>query len=205
MNSLLRFTSHEFKTPIYAISATIKLAMESFDLNPRLLEYLNICNISCKQIIYLSSNLMDYSALCTNQFIIHPELISIADFIKETDLMIRILAERKGLEFIIDIDDDVPAEMLVDPNRLQQIILNLISNAIKFTKKGYVMLKIQNSFHGYLNFSVIDSGVGIPEKDIEKLFGQFEMLGDRANNPNGHGIGLHISNRLLDALAKTKL
>ena len=205
MNSLLRFTSHEFKTPVYAISATIKLALENFDLSPQLHEYLSICNVSCKQILYLSSNLMDYSALCTNQFIVHPELCSLQAFLSETESMIRILAERKGLEFIIEVDPGTPDDITIDPNRLQQVILNLLSNAIKFTKVGHVILKVQTSYYGQINFSVIDSGVGIAEEDMARLFQQFQMLGDRAENPNGHGIGLHISNRLLEALGGTNL
>ena len=64
---------------------------------------------------------------------------------------------------IIAVEPDVPEEVTVDPNRLQQVLLNLLSNAIKFTKTGHVLLKVQKSYYGQLNFSVIDSGVGIAE------------------------------------------
>jgi len=62
--------------------------------------------------------------------------------------MIRILAERKGLEFIIEVDPGTPDDITIDPNRLQQVILNLLSNAIKFTKVGHVILKVQTSYYG---------------------------------------------------------
>ena len=77
--------------------------------------------------------------------------------------MIRILAERKGLKFIVSIDEHLPEEVYVDSNRLNQVLLNLLSNAIKFTKTGHVMLRIQRSWNNYLHFACIDTGYGISE------------------------------------------
>lgn len=99
----------------------------------------------------------------------------------------------------------MPREVFIDANRLKQVLLNLLSNAIKFTKSGHVILKIQNSYSNLLNFSVIDSGVGIASDDMSRVFEEFQMLGDFGSNPTGSGFGLTISNRILEAMGGTKL
>ena len=142
MISFIRFISHEFKTPTIAIIATLQSAEEIQEVDPELAEYLKICKISSKQILYLSHNLMDYNALCADQFIVNKQSCQLAPVIEECELMIRILAERKGLNFIVEMSSDLPDFVYIDTNRLIQVLLNLLINAIKFTKEGYIILKV---------------------------------------------------------------
>ena len=120
-------------------------------------------------------------------------------------MMARILAQRKGLDLIINMGSNLPDTVYIDMNRMIQVLLNLLSNAIKFTKVGHVLLKVQNSYHNSINISVIDRGVGIAEADLSHLFQQFSMMGNFSDNPTGSGFGLHISNRLLEAMGGTLL
>ena len=85
------------------------------------------------------------------------------------------------------------------------MLLNLLSNAVKFTKEGHVILKVQNSTEYKINISVIDRGVGIADDDLPRLFKPGSMLGDIRDNPTGSGFGLHISNRLLEAMGGSYL
>ena len=103
----------------------------------------------------------------------------------------------KNLEFIVDIDPDLPYEVLGDSIRIKQIIINLVNNAVKFTKQGMVKLKISHEYIDYekilLKICVIDTGIGIKKEDMDKLFEQFEQLDmDKNKGIEGSGLGLAI-------------
>ena len=106
--------------------------------------------------------------------------------------------DEKDIEFLVEVDPNIPYKLYGDEIRLRQIIINLVNNAIKFTKSGYVKLKITSSTKYNnkitLNVSVEDSGIGIKSKDLDKLFESFKQVDTRRNrNIEGTGLGLAIS------------
>lgn len=197
MARLLRFIGHELMTPVYSVVESLRYVLENSNLDKQIQEYLETGFIQAKQLNYLNLNLIDYSALVTNQFSINQQKCFLSVLISECEEIIYSLCQRKGVSLKIKVSNNVPVEIWVDANRLQQVLLTLLGNSIKYTKAGYVILTVQQSYYGFVNFSIIDSGSGIQLDNI--YFDQVNI----AENPTS--FGLDVSNRLLIAMNATKL
>jgi signal transduction histidine kinase len=135
--------------------------------------------------LYIASNLIDYSSLVAEQFTISKTYAELNAIKQECEAMIKILADQKHLEFTIEVHKNCPQYIFTDQNRLKQILLNLLGNAVKYTKTGSIRLFVQPSLANHLNFMISDTGSGIPKEELPWLFNQFGTLSDRSLNPNG--------------------
>lgn len=199
---LLRSVSHELRTPINAISF---LAQELHaDLCSMLPEIqrkkIKMVSISSKLLLSLVNDLLDYSRMLAGVFDIQRSNFNLRKIIYNTSELINIQASKKGLNLSIRVDPDLPEIIFSDPLRLSQVLLNLLSNALKFTMKGSIEVICILTSSNRLNIRVNDTGIGIDPNRLIKLFEEFETEISPIINPQGCGLGLHISNRIVKAL-----
>ncbi|CAG9327242.1 unnamed protein product [Blepharisma stoltei] len=195
-NVLLRSISHELRTPINSIIFLVESIKEEYSAsgNEKLQSKLNIISVSSKILLSLVNDLLDYSKILAGIFSAQKTDVSLWNFIHETVQLIQIQAEKKGLNVFIRIDPNLPSHVFTDPLRLSQILLNLLSNALKFTLKGCIEICCILDKNQQLKITVKDTGIGITKDKLRDLFKEFATHFDSALNPTGCGLGLFISN-----------
>jgi PAS domain S-box-containing protein len=200
-SSFLSNMSHEIRTPMNGIIGLSELALNQ-SMSEELREYLSKISASSKSLIGILNDILDFSKLEASGIIIENIPFDL-DALLDT---IRNLFEERALEknigFGIEIGEGVPRDLIGDALRIQQILSNLVSNAIKFTGQGKVNIKIaankSEQSHCQLTFTVQDSGIGIAETDLNKLFKPFSQVdGSITRKFGGTGLGLAISRDLL--------
>ena len=193
--------SHEIRTPINGIIGLTHL-LERTPLNESQKEMLSLLEISSNSLLGVINDILDLSKIEAGKFKItrtETELIKLCTSVVNL-LVIR--AKEKGLELLTIFDEDLPELILADSLRLNQILMNLIGNAIKFTSEGSITLKVQvlnkKGNNQQLKFSVIDTGIGIAKENLDKVFENFEQADDRTTlKYGGTGLGLSIVKNLV--------
>jgi signal transduction histidine kinase len=199
--------SHELRTPLNGIHGTaILLEMEAKDESIKWM--VDIILRSSQKMINLINNLQDNSFLENNRMNVAYEWINIQDQLKELIEEYNALAKEKGLLLELCIEPSMPKYMYTDSMKLSQILTNLISNAIKFTEKGRVLLVCESAKNSedkvVVNFHIRDTGIGIHANDLEWIFKQFtQVQSSDSRNHLGLGLGLVISSKLAKLMGGT--
>jgi len=195
-NVLLRSVSHELKTPTNAIIHSLQSLAKDQQVSKEAKEKLQVAEVSCKHLLLIIGDLLDFSQLVSGKFSLRPASFNLREALRESVELMRLIASKKKISLSTLIDPLLPESVFSDRNRLSQALLNLLSNAVKFTsKKGKVEVGAFLTDDCKLEVSVTDSGIGIAPEDINKLFKTFSTLESAAPiNPSGTGLGLHISN-----------
>ena len=195
--------SHEIRTPMNAILGFSEI-IKSQVKDPHLQYYLQGLMTSGKSLLSLINDILDLSKVEAGKLKLSYKPISLPELIIEMETIFSQKAVDKGLDLILDISPDLPAALVLDEFRIRQVLLNLISNAVKFTEDGFIKVKASCAAHGEnssrvdLFFSVEDSGIGIPDEQREVIFNAFEQVSDQEFELyGGTGLGLTISRRLL--------
>ena len=198
-NSMLRSVSHEMRTPMYAIlSIAEQIIQDDFERLPQSTqENVLILRMSCRLMICLVNDFLDFSRILSNAFQANIKSFNVKKLLEDSMKMIEIQANKKNLQLRLRIDPSLPEDGVSDPSRIQQIIVNLLTNSIRFTHKGYIELSGCYSHSGKLKVSVKDTGIGIPPEKVGKIFKLFSSV---QSDSSGCGLGLHISSLLLKAL-----
>ncbi len=192
--------SHEIRTPMNAIVGMCELILRE-DINEEVRE--NCFNIqnSGRSLLSIINDILDFSKIESGKAELIEEEFNIGSTINDVINMANTRKGDKKIELIARIDPTIPKGLIGDEVRIKQIIVNLMTNAIKFTHQGCVTLKITQTCHDYginLNVSVKDTGIGISEENLEKLFTSFQQVDTRKNRSvEGTGLGLAISKRLV--------
>jgi len=200
--AMLRSVSHELRTPSNAILSYVDeiFAEEGEFLSNRSKENLKVIEISSKSLLSLVNDLLDYSRILAGAFSIYKEPFKVRKVLKECIKIFEIQAKKKGIALILRIDPTLPTKVYTDHKRLTQIILNLVSNALKFTKQGYIEVCATFNSKFLLGISVKDTGIGIPRDRIRQLFKLFSQVHTPEINYGGCGLGLNISSLLVKEL-----
>ncbi len=189
--------SHEIRTPMHAISGMVKILKRNEHL-PTQDTFLNAMHTSSDNLVVILNDVLDLSKIEAGKLDIENIPMSPIAVIENVTQILKYKAEEKGLHFNYQIGEDIPDLIMGDPTRLNQILINLAGNAIKFTEKGNVNILVQR-VNGRLKFSVKDTGIGISQEKIKTIFGAFEQAKDSTSrNYGGTGLGLSISKQLVE-------
>ncbi|CAG9310057.1 unnamed protein product [Blepharisma stoltei] len=202
---LLRSVSHELRTPINAILFLAKELLEELRIviDECQIKKIEMILVSSKLLLSLVNDLLDYSRMLAGVFSIQKSKFRIRELVSSTSDLIKLQAQKKNLELNLRFDPDLPEWVYTDPLRLSQAILNLLSNALKFTMKGSIEICCLMTAEEQLKLVVNDTGIGIPDDKLLKLFEEFSTSNTANINPQGCGLGLHITNRIVKELEGT--
>ena len=196
--------SHEIRTPINAILGMNEMILrESNDEN--ILEYAENIRSAGNSLLGIVNDILDFSKIEAGKMDIIPVEYALSSLLNDLVNMVQKRAEDKNLEFHIEIDENLPCDLFGDEIRIKQIITNILTNAVKYTEKGGVTLKIfykkVSDEEILLCVSVKDTGIGIKKEDIKKLFSAFERIEEKRNRTiEGTGLGMNITQKLLQMM-----
>ncbi|MCR5098632.1 MAG: DegV family EDD domain-containing protein [Lachnospiraceae bacterium] len=203
-NRFFSSMSHEIRTPINTIIGLNEMILRE-NISDEIAEDANNIESASKMLLQLINDILDMSKLEAGEMKIIPSMYSTTDFISELVGMFWLPTKEKGLEFIVNVDPTMPTMLLGDEIRIQQVIINIINNAIKYTKEGSITLSVQcertGSGNANITFSVSDTGIGIKKENMPHLFSAFSRADEEENKyVEGTGLGLSIVKQLVDLM-----
>ncbi|MBI9082003.1 MAG: PAS domain S-box protein [Desulfobacterales bacterium] len=196
--------SHEIRTPLNGIIGMCDLAMGT-DMTPRQSEYLNIIRSSGSSLLALINDLLDFSKIEAGKLRLEQIPFSLTAAIEEIPDIFLDEISRKSIELVLDLDPELPETVTTDPLRLRQVLVNLISNAVKFTDSGEIVVSARplniTQTLAEIFFSVRDTGIGIAAENQGKLFDSFTQAdGSTTRKYGGTGLGLAISKQIVNMM-----
>ncbi len=206
-SNFLANISHEIRTPINTVLGMDEIILrESTDVAVR--GYAENIREAATTLLSLVNDLLDFSKMECGRMEILPGEYEVANVLTEVINMVEIKAGNKNLEFMSVVSEDIPYLLFGDEIRIKQVIMNLLTNAVKYTQQGSVVLKVDwkeaGDSHLALIVSVTDTGMGIREEDVNRLFVSFERIEEERNrNIEGNGLGLSITKQLLELMGSS--
>ncbi|MBE7002960.1 MAG: DegV family EDD domain-containing protein [Ruminococcaceae bacterium] len=200
--------SHEIRTPINSILGLNEIILRQEDASDEIVRDAANIQGAGKMLLSLINDILDFSKIQAGSMDIVPVEYRVGDMLSEIVNMIWLRAKEKGLKFEVDVDPQVPTVLFGDEVRIKQILINLLNNAVKYTKSGSVSLHIESEGVGencvLLKISVTDTGMGIKQEAIPYLFDAFRRVDQEKNRSiEGTGLGLSIVKQLLDLMGGT--
>ena len=196
--------SHEIRTPMNAIFGFSQLLGRRVH-DPKALEYIRAIRSSGQSLLALINDLLDLSKIESGRLELLPAPTDLRDLVDSTLSVFAEPAAGKGLRVTADIDPFLPKALVVDPHRLRQVLMNLVSNAVKYTDRGFIRIDVRvapvEGQRADLELVVTDSGFGIPHGQLERIFEPFHrVVGDGTEGIEGTGLGLSIVRRLVELM-----
>jgi signal transduction histidine kinase/DNA-binding response OmpR family regulator len=196
--------SHEIRTPMNGIIGVLDLLTRTA-LSPKQQRYTQTIDSSARSLLTIINDILDFSKLEAGKYDVRQDDFEVTQLVQDATELLSPKAHAKGLDLVVRSAADVPECVRGDSDRLKQIIINLLGNAIKFTEQGHIELRVSidesTPEHLLLRFAIIDTGVGIRLEDQARLFGVFSQVdGSLTRKYGGTGLGLAISKRIAEAM-----
>lgn len=190
--------SHELRTPLTGIIGLHELLQNS-ELDEQQREYLELARLSAGNLLTLIDDLLDFSKIESHQLELERAPFSLVDCVEKVAVSVAARAQLRGLELLVDLDPDLPETVVGDAQRIEQVLLNLVGNSIKFTERGSIRMQVTPSVtDSNVNFEVIDSGIGIAPEQLEIIFEPFRQADSSTTRRyGGTGLGLAICRELV--------
>ncbi len=212
-SDFLASMSHELRTPLNGILGYAQILLRDSEATAEQIEGLNVIQQCGSHLLGLIGEILDLSKIEAQKLELSLQETSLFNLLQGVAQICRIKAEEKGLMFLYEFSPRLPTHVLADEQRLRQILLNLLGNAIKFSDRGHVALTVdllsdsltpeEEKQFSKIRFTIADTGKGIAPENLEKIFQPFEQVGDRKNRPEGTGLGLAISQKLVTMMGGT--
>jgi PAS domain S-box-containing protein len=195
-SEFISIASHELRTPMTSIKGSVDLILSGFagDITADSQELLEIAQKSCDRLIRLINDILDLSKIEAGQVKLSLALMDLADVVERSVRGVRQLADQAEITLKIERPPQLP-QVEVDKDRIEQVVTNLLSNAIKFAPPQSAVRVELSTANGWVQCSVVDAGCGIAEKDLHRVFGKFQQMGERRKG--GTGLGLAITQALI--------
>ena len=196
--------SHEIRTPMNAILGMNEMVMRE-EISPKAAQYSRDIYSAGQTLLAIINDILDFSKIESGKMEIVPVTYELSSLLNDVLNMVTKKVRDKGLKLVSDVSPDIPHQLYGDEIRIRQIILNLVNNAVKYTDKGTVTIKVECNKQDEktidLQIAVIDTGIGIREEDLNKLFNSFQRVDMSANRKiEGTGLGLAITKQLAEQM-----
>ncbi|MDY0092500.1 MAG: response regulator [Candidatus Vecturithrix sp.] len=192
--------SHELRTPLNAILGFTQLLARSDNLIPEQQDYLNIIRQSGEYLLTSINQVLDLSKIEAGKMTLNVQDFCLPFLLQNMWDLFYLRAEEKNIRLLFDVADDVPEWIRTDETKLRQVVMNLLSNALKFTQKGSVILRVRSDNVSKLSLDVEDTGAGIAPEEIEHLFEPFTQTATGQALQEGTGLGLAISRKFIELM-----
>ncbi len=196
-SAFLANMSHEIRTPMNAILGFSQLVLRAPGLTPMQKQYLDIINRSGEHLLALINDILAMSKIEAGRVTLNPATFDLHNLLADVKSMFRLRTEAKRLEFSVECGAEVPRLVVTDEGKLREVLINLLGNAVKFTEKGRIALRVSAEraagSEPLLRVTVEDTGVGISAEEIGRLFQHFEQTRSGRSSGTGTGLGLAIS------------
>ena len=204
-SAFLANVSHEIRTPLGAILGFSELTLADGVSSEERKKIYEIIKRNGMQLLNVINDILDLSKIEVGKFEMQKTVVTVSDFLEDIKLTMRLEAEKKDLQLNFELEPNIPQKIFTDPLRLRQILLNIVGNAVKFTDRGSVEIKVKTIIdtNGLtkLAFIVKDTGIGIPADKVKELFAPFAQVDTSSTRRfGGTGLGLALSQRLAIAL-----
>lgn len=200
-SEFLASISHELRTPLISINGLTELLLKNISLDPHIKERIKIVHRNGKKLLSLINNILEFSKFESGKIEVKKETFLLAYLIEDLFPIFEQLTKEKNLQLVFDLPKNKNLLLNTDKEKIEQILSNLITNAIKFTEKGYVKISVEILNNVEIKFCVEDSGIGISENDKEIIFKEFKQVDSSLSRKySGAGLGLAICKKYLELL-----
>ena len=203
-SAFLANMSHEIRTPMNGVVGMAELLCDT-SLSEEQRLFAETIRSSGEALLVIINDILDYSKLEAERMTLFPEPFDLERTIHEVTMLLQPRAREKGIDLMIDFDMFLPTRYVGDPGRLRQVLTNLIGNAVKFTDKGHVLVRVvgleDEPGRQQLHVTVEDTGIGIAPENLDHIFGEFNQVESQSNRKfEGTGLGLAITQRLIERM-----